>query len=295
MLMLIDYSSLLFRSFHTIPESVPMHAVYGFLNMLARLVTDRRPDQLGIAVDEDWRPAFRVEALPSYKTHRLSDEPDPIGPQEALGREVLGALGIGVVGAEGFEAEDVIATLAARAREPVEIVSGDRDLFALVRDPKVRVLYPVTGVTKLLVVDEAEIHRRYGIPGRTYIDFALLRGDPSDGLPGVAGIGEKTAAKLVAEHGSLDAILRARGLAPAVARRLEAGREYLAAARQVVLPVRDVPLPPISTVLPRSRANAAALAALVERYALASPVRRVEEALGDRKSTRLNSSHSSIS
>ena len=104
MLMLIDYSSLLFRSFHTIPESVPMHAVYGFLNMLARLVTDRRPDRLGIAVDEDWRPAFRVEALPAYKAHRVSDEPDPIAPEEAFGREVLEALGVAVVGAEGFEA-----------------------------------------------------------------------------------------------------------------------------------------------------------------------------------------------
>src|SRR3989449_4988914 len=214
-----------------------MHAVYGFLNMLARLVTDRRPDRLGIAVDEDWRPAFRVEALPAYKAHRVSDEPDPIAPQEALGREVLGALGIAVVGAEGFEAEDVIATLAARAREPIEIVSGDRDLFALVRDPDVRVLYPLVGVTKLLQVDEAEITRRYGIPGRAYGDFALLRGDPSDGLPGVPGIGEKTAARLVAEHGSVDAILSAPALAPAVARRLEAARDYLTAARRVVLPV----------------------------------------------------------
>src|SRR6266581_4487588 len=149
MLMLVDYSSLLFRTFHTIPESVPMHAVYGFLNMLARLITDRRPDRLGIAVDEDWRPAFRVEALPAYKAHRVSDEPDPIAPEEALGREVV-------------------------------------------------------GVTKLLQVDEAEITRRYGIPGRAYGDFALLRGDPSDGLPGVPGIGEKTAAKLIAEYGSVD-------------------------------------------------------------------------------------------
>src|SRR6266404_5818186 len=246
MLMLIDYSSLLFRSFHTIPESVPMHAVYGFLNMLARLVTDRRPDQLGIAVDEDWRPAFRVEALPAYKAHRVSDEPDPIAPQEALGREVLGALGIAVIGAEGFEAEDVIATLAARAREPVEIVSGDRDLFALVRDPDVRVLYPLVGVTKLLQVDEAEITRRYGIPGRAYGDFAILRGDPSDGLPGVPGIGEKTASKLIAEHGSIETLLASPSVPPSVARRLDAARDYLAAAMRVVLPVIDVPLPPIS-------------------------------------------------
>src|SRR5213593_4479173 len=236
MLMLVDYSSLLFRAFHTIPESVPMHAVYGFLNMLARLVTDRPPDRLGIAVDEDWRPAFRVEALPAYKAHRVSDEPDPIAPQEALGREVLGALGVAVVGADGFEAEDAIATLAARARGPVEVVSGDRDLFALVRDPDVRVLYPQTGVSKLTVVDEAEIQRRYGIPGRSYGDFAILRGDPSDGLPGVPGIGEKTAARLLAEHGSLDAVLAARSLPAPVARRLTAAAAYLDAARRVVLP-----------------------------------------------------------
>src|SRR5436309_5869709 len=171
MLMLIDYSSLLFRSFHTIPESVPMHAVYGFLNMLARLVTDRRPDRLGIAVDEDWRPAFRVEALPAYKAHRVSDEPDPIAPEEAFGRAVLEALGVAVVGAEGFEAEDVIATLAARSREPGEIVPGDRALFALVRDPDVRVRYPPGGVTKLLHVDEYGMTRRYRMPGPDYGGF----------------------------------------------------------------------------------------------------------------------------
>src|ERR1043166_2419373 len=246
MQLLVDYSSLLFRTFHTIPSSVPMHAVYGFLNMLARLITDRRPDGVGIAVDEDWRPAFRVNAIPAYKAHRGSGEPDPIEPQEALGREVLEAFGIAVVGAEGYEAEDVIATLAARATERVEIVSGDRDLFALVRDADRRVLYPLTGVTKLLEVDEAEVTRRYGIPGRRYGDFALLRGDPSDGLPGVPGIGEKTAAKLIAEHGSIEALLASPSVPPTVARRLEAARDYVDAARRVVLPVTDIPLPPRS-------------------------------------------------
>jgi 5'-3' exonuclease len=279
MLMLIDYSSLLFRTFHTIPSSVPMHAVYGFLNMLARLITDRRPERLAVAVDEDWRPAFRVDALPSYKLHRVSDEPDPIEPQEALGREILRAAGIAVVGAEGFEAEDVIATLAARAREPVRIVSGDRDLFALVRDPLVRVLYPLTGVTKLLEVDEAEIARRYGIPGRAYGDFAILRGDPSDGLPGVPGIGEKTASKLIAEHGSLATLLGAKNLPPAIARRLDAARDYLAAARRVVLPVGDVPLPPLELALPRTPAHPRTLARLASEHELGTPVRRLETAL----------------
>jgi len=261
-----------------------MHAVYGFVNMLARLVTDRRPDRLGVAVDEDWRPAFRVAALPSYKAHRVADddEPDTMAPQEALGRELLAAFGIAVVGAEGFEAEDVIATLAARAREKVEIVSGDRDLFALVRDPDVRVLYPVTGVTKLVEVDEAEVTRRYGIPGRAYGDFALLRGDPSDGLPGVAGIGEKTAAKLIAEHGSLDAVLASRTLPPAVQRRLDAGREYLAAARRVVLPVADIPLPDVKLDLPTRPADLATLASIAAKHALGTPVNRLTAALAAR-------------
>jgi 5'-3' exonuclease len=129
------------------------------------------------------------------------------------------------------------------------------------------------------VVDEAEITRRYGIPGRAYGDFALLRGDPSDGLPGVRGIGEKTAAKLVAEHGSLDAILRASDLPPAVARRLDAGREYLAAARRVVLPVADVPLPLVSLALPRAPADPQALRALVATHGLETPVERVQQAL----------------
>lgn len=281
MLILIDYSSLLYRAFHSLPDTVPMRGVYGFVNMLARLLTDQRPTGLVIAVDDDWRPAFRVDALPSYKLHRVAEveEEDPIGPQEAVGREVLTARGLSVVGAAGFEAEDVIATLAARTRGPVAIVSGDRDLFALVRDPDVRVLYPQTGVSKLTVVDEAEITRRYGIPGRAYGDFALLRGDPSDGLPGVPGIGDKTAAKLVAEHGSLDVILAARGLAPAVARRLDAARDYLAAARRVVLPVADVPLPVVPTDLPRAPADVQALAELTSAHGLESPLRRLDQAL----------------
>jgi 5'-3' exonuclease len=280
MLMLVDYSSLLFRAYHSLPDSVPMQGVLGFLNMLARLLTDRRPARLGIAVDDDWRPAFRVEALPAYKAHRVSDEPDPVAPQEEVGREVLGALGIAVVGAAGFEAEDVIATLAARARGPVEVVSGDRDLFAIVRDPDVKVLYPLTGVSKLLVVDEAEITRRYNIPGRVYGDFALLRGDPSDGLPGVPGIGEKTAAQLMREHGSLENVLAHTARLPvALANRLAAARDYLAAARRVVLPVADVPLPAVALDLPARPAHPRTLARLAREHRLGGAIERVQSAL----------------
>jgi 5'-3' exonuclease len=209
-----------------------------------------------------------------------ADEPDPVAPQEALGREVLDALGVAVLGAEGYEAEDVIATLAARASGPVEIASGDRDLFALVRDPDVKVLYPLHGVTTLLEVDEGEIRRRYGIPGRAYLDFALLRGDPSDGLPGVVGIGEKTATQLLARYGSLDAILAATDLSPTLARRIDAGREYLAAARRVVPPVATVPLPRTALALPARPAHPRTLARLAAEHALPGPVRRLQQAMG---------------
>jgi 5'-3' exonuclease len=290
-LLLVDYSSLLYRAFHSLPPSVPTHGVLGFLNMLARLVTDRRPRRLAVAVDEDWRPAFRVAALPSYKAHRVAEGPDPeaeeIERQEAIGREVLTALGVAVVGAADHEAEDVIATLAARTRGRIEIVSGDRDLFALVRDPDVRVLYPVKGVSTLVEVDEAEITRRYGIPGRAYLDFALLRGDPSDGLPGVAGIGEKTAAKLLAAHGSLAALLAAAPtLPPAVARRLEAGRDYLEAARRVVPPVADLPLAVPGLDLPAQPAHPRRLARLATTYRLAGAVGRLQAACAAAAVTR---------
>jgi 5'-3' exonuclease len=283
MLLLVDYSSLLYRAFHSIPQSVPANAVYGFLTMLARLLADRRPTGLGVAVDADWRPAFRVAALPSYKAHRVAedDEPDPVAPQEVLGREVLDALGIAVIGAAGFEADDVIATLAAHSNGAVAIVSGDRDLFALVRDPVVRVLYPVKGVSTLIEVDEAEIARRYGIPGRAYGDFALLRGDPSDGLPGVPGIGEKTAARLIAAHGSLDALLAATTLPPALARRLAAASGYLAAARRVALPVTDVALPRVSLALPAAPAHPRRLARLADEHRLVGPLRRLGDVLAE--------------
>jgi 5'-3' exonuclease len=287
MLLLVDYSSLLYRAFFSMPEHLPAHAVHGFLNMLAPLLGDRRPQRCAIAVDEDWRPAFRVAAIPSYKTHRVAgdddgdgdEEEDLIGPQEALGRELLDAMGFAVVGADGFEADDVIATLVATSPGPIEIVSGDRDLFALVRDPDVRVLYPRRGTTDLAFVDEAEVTRRYDIPGRTYQDFALLRGDPSDGLPGARGIGEKTAAKLMREYGSLDAVLRSTELPPAIARKIDASREYLEAARRVIPPVGDVPLTAPDLSLPQSTRQPARVSRLAAEHELTHAIERIQAAL----------------
>ncbi|NDD27120.1 MAG: 5'-3' exonuclease [Proteobacteria bacterium] len=285
MLLLVDYSSLLYRAYHATPSSIAANGVHGCLGMLARVIADRRPRAVALAVDDDWRPAFRAEVIPAYKAHRVADEgdaeSDPVLEQEPVGRAVFAALGLAVVGAAGYEADDVIATLCAAADEPVEILSGDRDLFSLVRDPDVRALYPVRGVKSLEVVDEAWIAQRYAIPGRAYGDFSLLRGDPSDGLPGVPGIGEKTAAALMTRYGSIDAILCAPDLAPGIRRRLDDARDYLEAARRVVLPVSSAPLGPhLPLALPATVSDAEALARLASQHGLTGAIARFRGILG---------------
>jgi 5'-3' exonuclease len=241
-------------------------------------------------MDYDWRPAFRVAAIPSYKAHRVAsgDEeqvPDALTPQVAVIEEVLAALGVPVIGVDGYEADDVIGTLATSSARPVDVVTGDRDLFQLVDDQRgVRILYTARGVGRHEIVDEAAVTAKYGIPGRSYADFATLRGDPSDGLPGVPGVGEKTAARLVDRYGGLDGILAAlddpaSGLAPGLRARLAAARDYLAVAPTVVRVARDVPLPPLETALPAVPADADQLFALAEKWNLAGPCRRLVDAL----------------
>src|SRR5665648_1270526 len=226
-LLLLDTASLYFRAFYGVPESVraadgtPVNAVRGLLDMVARLVTARRPARLVACWDDDWRPAFRVAAIPSYKAHRVAadggeDVPAALVGQVPVIAEVLDALGVARVGAPGFEADDVIGTLTAREvarpvgqRAPVEIVTGDRDLFQLVDDAAgVRVLYTLRGIGELEVVDQARLAERYGVAtGRGYAEMAVLRGDASDGLPGVPGIGERTAVALLRRYGDLSGLL----------------------------------------------------------------------------------------
>ncbi len=263
--LLVDASSLIYRALFSTPDSVttpdgtPINAAHGFLNMLARLVGDRDPDYLCCATDEDWRPEWRVELIDSYKSMRAEpgsaeeEAEDRLAPQMPVLFELLEGAGIPVVGCDGAEAEDVIGTLAERAPGPVDIVSGDRDLFQLVRDPKVRVLYPKRGVSQMDEVTESYIEERYGIPGRAYRDFAVLRGDPSDGLPGVRGIGEKIASSLVARYGSLDAIIEAaesptEGVALGKVRR---ELDYVRKAVQVVTIPTDLPIPKVDLTRPR--------------------------------------------
>ena len=296
-LMLLDAASLYFRAFHGIPETIrapdgtPVNAVRGFLDMTAQLVRTRRPARLVACLDADWRPAFRVAALPSYKLHRVGPyggeaEPPGLTPQVPVIEAVLAAVGITAIGVPGFEADDVIGTLAARDTDPVEVVSGDRDLFQVVRDePPVHVLYTGKGVAKLEVVGEAEVAARYGIPGRGYADFATLRGDPSDGLPGVSGIGERTAAALVTRFGSLDGMLVALDSGspdgfPAGARtKLAAARDYLLAAPGVVRVRTDVPVGAPDDRLPDAPADPERLIELSERWELDAPLNRLLKAL----------------
>jgi 5'-3' exonuclease len=299
-LLAVDAPSLYFRAFHGIPTSAattaggaPVNAVRGFLDMLATLIRTRAPGRLVCALDADWRPAWRVALLPSYKAHRVSPSggevvPDQLVPQIPVILDLLAAVGIPAVGVAGYEADDVLGTLATTLPGPVEVVSGDRDLFQLVDDISgVRLLYCGRGVANLEVYDDPAVQARYGIRAAAYVDFATLRGDPSDGLPGVAGVGEKTAARLVARYRSIPAILAAvdggaTGFAPGLRTKLTGARDYLAAALTVVRVARDVPLPALDPTLPAAPADPDRLLALAETWNLAGPCRRLVDAIAGR-------------
>jgi 5'-3' exonuclease len=275
--LLVDGSSMMFRAFYGIPQTMRapdgtlVNAVRGTLDNLARYLTDRKPRHVALTTDEDWRPDWRVELLPSYKEHRTAEPvPPALDPQMPIIMECLAAVGVDTVGLEDYEAEDIISSLVSKVSPPVEIASGDRDLFSLIRDREVIVLYPEkTGVAE---VDEAEVTRRYGIPGRSYADFAVLRGDPSDGLPGLAGVGPKKAADLVRRYGSVAAMLEA-----GIFRDSDA--EYLEKAQRVVAPVTDLKIR-----VPRGRRDRypdhpAKVEALAKRYGVASSLERLIKAL----------------
>jgi 5'-3' exonuclease len=291
--MLLDTPSLYFRAFYGVPESIkapdgtPVNAVRGLLDFIARLVRDRRPNRMVACMDADWRPAWRVQALASYKAHRVGPDggdqtPPGLALQVPILEEVLDAVGIARVGVADYEADDVIGTLATLADCAVDVVTGDRDLFQLVRDDKpVKVVYTAKGVGAASAWGEAEVREKYAIPGRSYADFAVLRGDPSDGLPGVPGVGEKTAAGLVTRYGSIEAIIEAARAGEDGLGKVAAALDYLQHAPAVVRVVTDIPLPRFDDRLPASPKEPERLVGLADRWALDSALNRLLHALRD--------------
>ncbi len=310
--LLLDGASMWFRSYYGVPSSItapdgrPVNAVRGFLDSMALVITRHRPGRLVVCLDLDWRPQFRVEAIPSYKAHRVETEkpakpgrpdveevPDELTPQVEMIEEILDAFGICTGGAPGFEADDVIGTLADQERrDPVVVVSGDRDLLQVVADDPVpvRVLYLGRGLSNAPLMGPAEVADRYGVPadraGPAYAELALLRGDPSDGLPGVAGIGEKTAATLLGRYGSLRAILAAAenpksGLAKGLRQKLREATDYIEAAGPVVRVATDAPvsLSTSTDALPLVAADPARTAKLASQLGVGSSVKRLQKAL----------------
>lgn len=299
--MLLDSASLYFRAFYGVPDTVkapdgsPVNAVRGFLDIITKLVSTYRPTHLIACWDDDWRPQWRVDLIPTYKTHRVAVVveagpdvevvPDPLEVQVPVIREALGALGIPIVGAAAHEADDVIGTLSTTATMPVDIVTGDRDLFQLVDDARdVRVVYTARGMSNLEVLTDASVVAKYGVLPSQYADFATLRGDSSDGLPGVAGIGEKSAATLLAAHGDIAGIIAAadagEGMSAGVRAKIAAGLPYLEVAPTVVAVVRDLDLPEVDAQLrpldPQQRTDASSLA---ERRGLGTAMDRIVAAL----------------
>jgi len=294
MLMLVDAANLYFRAFYAIPESItapdgrPVNAIRGFLDMSASLIERRRPDRWVACLDLDWRPAFRVALVPSYKAHRVAKDggeeiPAALEAQVPPLLEILTAFGLACAGAEGFEADDVMATLATRDAEPVEVVTGDRDMLALATD-RVTIMYTGKGIAKMEAMGPAEVRAKYGVPAEHYADFAVLRGDPSDGLPGVPGVGEKTAAALVSRFGPVEAIVAAAqegsdGFPAGAANKIRAAAEYLVAAPGAVRGRTDVPLDEVDDALRPEPRDPQRLTALAEAYGVTSSVERLRRAV----------------
>ncbi|MDR6867838.1 5'-3' exonuclease [Microbacterium resistens] len=300
-LMLLDTASLYFRAFYGVPDTVrsadgtSVNAVRGLLDMIAKLVTTYEPTHLVACWDDDWRPQWRVDLIPSYKTHRVvevvadgadvEEVPDPLETQIPIIREALAALRVPVIGVAEHEADDVIGTLATISDMPVDVVTGDRDLFQLIDDERdVRIVYTARGMSNLEILTDATVVEKYGVLPRQYADFATMRGDASDGLPGVAGVGEKTAATLLAAHGDLHGIRAAaaagEGMSAGVAKKILVASDYLDVAPTVVRVATALPISvPEEPLRPLDQEEKSLAVALAERWNLGTSMGRAITAL----------------
>jgi 5'-3' exonuclease len=297
-LMLIDSASLWYRAYYGMPDTllspdgVSVNAVRGYLDMTSRLIQAYKPDRLVACLDGDWRPSWRVEIFPDYKANRIEDdgeseeEPETLTPQIPILLDLLDLCGIPVVGVDDYEADDVMATYAQLEKGPIRIVTGDRDLFQVVDDRRdIKVVYLAKGISQHDLVDFSYISKKYSIPGDRYDLFAMFRGDPSDGLPGVKGIGEKGAAVIAKSfanvHEALQGALNSHeALPPALAKKIIAGADYLKIAPTLVRVARDVPLPKVDLKMPQPPSDLSPIYQFKERYGLGASVDRMISALG---------------
>jgi 5'-3' exonuclease len=296
-LMLLDSASLWYRAYYGMPDTMlapdgtPVNAIRGYLDMTARLITMYSPKRIVACIEGDWRPTWRVELFPNYKANRLEEdgegeeEPDLLTPQIPILLDLLDEFGIPMVGVDDYEADDVMATFAVREKGPIRIVTGDRDLFQLVDDKRdVKVVYLAKGLSQHDLVDKAWVARKYSIPGDRYALFAMFRGDPSDGLPGVKGIGEKGAALIANNFASVDEALQGAHdlhteLPPALAKKIIAGADYLKIAPTLVNCARDVALPNLDISMPKAPADLSKIYEIKDRYCLGASVDRLISAL----------------
>jgi 5'-3' exonuclease len=295
-LMLLDSASLWYRAFYGMPDTLlapngtPVNAIRGYLDMSARLISLYEPKRLVTCIEGDWRPSWRVELFPEYKANRVDEEgaeeePDLLAPQIPILMDILDAFGIAVVGVDDYEADDVMASFAHRENGPIRIVTGDRDMFQIVDDQKdVKIVYLAKGLSQHDLVDISWIAQRYEIPGDRYALFAMFRGDPSDGLPGVKGIGEKGAALIANNFKDVaDVIEGAKNshqvLSPNLIKKIIEGQDYLKIAPTLVQCARNVRLPEINLSIPSRPADLSHIYSLQKEYGLGASIDRMIAAL----------------
>jgi 5'-3' exonuclease len=295
-LMLIDSASLWYRAYYGMPETLtsphgePINAVRGFIDMTARLISQYRPERFALCLDGDWRPSWRVELFPEYKQNRITEdgqeeEPDLLSPQIPIILDFFDLLGIESIGVDDFEADDVIASLSRREKGPTRIVTGDRDLFQLVDQQKdVKIVYLAKGIGNHDLVDIQWIANKYSIPGDRYDLFAMIRGDASDGLPGIKGIGEKGAVEIAKVFGSMAEVISAAltgdsRLQPKHTKRILADLHYAQIAEKLVRCKSDIDLPHLSFRLEKKYEMSTQLKQYKEDYGLGASVDRLIAAL----------------
>lgn len=296
-LMLLDSASLWYRAYFGMPDTLvspsglQVNAIRGYLDMTSKLINLYKPNRIVACLEGDWRPSWRVELFPDYKMNRLDEsgeeeEPDTLSPQIPILLDLLEALGIPMLGVDDYEADDLMATFAVNQPGPVRIVTGDRDLFQLVDDKRdVKVVYLAKGIANHDLVDSKWIEQKYEIPGDRYGLFAMIRGDASDGLPGIKGIGEKGAASIAKQFTNLDEVMKAaihddERLTTNIRKKLLESAEYAKIAPKLVGCATNVSIPEMKIDLPNKPLNTQKIQNMKEEFGLGTSVDRIMNALG---------------